>query len=282
MESFSDLELENFTTSMDGYIGVLRIDRPPANAHDLDMILELQKAVEAIRFDETVRVAVLGSENEKFFSSGYDIQDLQEEEGRHIGKASQTSKEVIMKMRTTDTLFVAAVNGHCMGGGLEFALACDFRFVGNDENYNVGVPEVKLGLIPGEAGTQLLPRYIGRSKALKMMVTGETIDPEEAHDIGLFDEIHPPDEVEDAAFDFAHQVAELPNRAVGFDKLAVNEGMELPLWDALAHERELQNQLFDTPGAEEGISAFLDKREPDFIGAELDEEEQVQETTADD
>jgi enoyl-CoA hydratase len=269
MQTFGELQLENFTTEVDDHVGILRIDRPPANAHDIDMILELQQAVEAIRFDDTVRVAVLGSENEQFFSTGYDIEALQEESGRHIGKASQTSKEVIMKMRTTDTIFIAMVNGHCMGGGLEFALACDLRFVGDDEEYNIGVPEVELGLIPGEAGTQLLPRYVGRSKALKMMTTGETLGPQEAVDAGLFDEIHPPEEVEDAALDFAGTLVEKPNRAIGFDKLAVNEGMELPLWDALAHERELQNQLFDTPGAEEGIDAFLNKREPNFIEAEL-------------
>jgi enoyl-CoA hydratase len=272
MQTFGELQLENFTTTVDDHVGILRIDRPPANAHDIDMILELQQAVEAIRFDDTVRVAVLGSENEQFFSTGYDIEALQEESGRHIGKASQTSKEVIMKMRTTDTIFIAMVNGHCMGGGLEFALACDLRFVGDDEEYNIGVPEVELGLIPGEAGTQLLPRYVGRSKALKMMTTGETLGPEEAVDAGLFDEIHPPEEVEDAALDFAGTLVEKPNRAIGFDKLAVNEGMELPLWDALAHERELQNQLFDTPGAEEGIDAFLNKREPNFIEAELGED----------
>lgn len=269
MQSFSELELENFTTAVEDHVGILRIDRPPANAHEINMILELQQAVEAVRFDEDVRVVLLGSENEKFFSSGYDIQALQEESGEKIGKASQTSKEVIMKMRTTDTIFIAMVDGHCMGGGLEFALACDFRFIGDDDNYNVGVPEIELGLIPGEAGTQLLPRYVGRSTALKLMVTGETLSPQDAIDIGLFDEIHPPDEVEDAAREFAEQLASKPNKALGFNKLAVNEGMELPLWDALAHERELQNQLFDTPGAKEGISAFLDKREPDFIEAEL-------------
>jgi enoyl-CoA hydratase len=272
MQTFGELQLENFTTTVEDHVGILRIDRPPANAHDIDMILELQQAVEAIRFDDTVRVAVLGSENEQFFSTGYDIEALQEESGRHIGKASQTSKEVIMKMRTTDTIFIAMVNGHCMGGGLEFALACDLRFVGDDDEYNIGVPEVELGLIPGEAGTQLLPRYVGRSKALKMMTTGETLGPQEAVDAGLFDEIHPPAEVEDAALDFAETLVEKPNRAIGFDKLAVNEGMELPLWDALAHERELQNQLFDTPGAEEGIDAFLNKRDPNFIEAELGED----------
>ncbi|MDY6765546.1 MAG: enoyl-CoA hydratase-related protein [Halobacteria archaeon] len=189
-----------------------------------------------------------------------------------MGKASQTSKEAIMKMRTTDTIFIAMVNGHCMGGGLEFALGCDLRFVGDDDDYNVGVPEVNLGLIPGEAGTQLLPRYVGRSKALRMMITGETLTPQEAYEAGIFDEIHPPEELEEETLDFAHTLAEKPNKAIGFDKLAINEGMEMSLWDGLAHERELQNQLFDTPGAEEGISAFLDKREPDFIEAELGEE----------
>lgn len=268
MKSFSELDLENFTTTVEDRIGVLKIDSPPANAHDADMILELQSAVEAVRFDPEVRVAVLGSELEKFFSSGYDIQALQEESGEHIGKASQTSKEVIMKMRTTDTIFIAMVDGHCMGGGLEFALACDFRFIGDDDNYNVGVPEVELGLIPGEAGTQLLPRYVGRSEALRLMVTGDTLTPQEALEAGIFDEIHPPGEVENAAMEFAQTLAEKPNKAIGFDKLAVNEGMEMPLSDALAHERELQNQLFDTPGAEEGISAFLEKRDPDFVEAE--------------
>ncbi|WP_266081213.1 enoyl-CoA hydratase/isomerase family protein [Haladaptatus caseinilyticus] len=273
MESFEDLELENFSTEMDGHVGILRIDRPPANAHDLDMIIELQSAVESVRFDETVRVAVLASGNDRFFSTGFDINVLQDESADHIGKASQTSKEAIMKMRTTDTLFIAAVDGHCMGGGLEFALACDLRYIGNDEEYNIGVPEVDLGLIPGEAGTQLLPRYVGRSKALKMMISGETLDPEEGHDIGLFDELVSAGDAEKEALEFAQEVAQLPNKAVGFDKLAVNEGMELSLWDALAHERELQNQLFDTPGAKEGIAAFLEKRDPDFVGAELGDKE---------
>lgn len=271
MDSFSELDLDHFTTEMDGYVGILRLNRPPANAHNLDVILQLQTAVETIRFDDDVRVAVLGSENETFFSSGYDISAIQEESGTHVGRASQTSKEVIMKMRTTDTVFVAMVNGHCMGGGLEFALACDFRFVGDDDDYQVGVPEIELGLIPGEAGTQLLPRYAGRSTAMKLMATGERFTPAEGIEMDIFDELRPPEDVEDEALDFAHMLAEKPNQALGFVKLAVNEGMELPLWDALAHERELQNQLFDTPGSIEGVDAFLNKRKPDFIEAELGE-----------
>lgn len=178
-----------------------------------------------------------------------------------------------MKMRTTDTLFLAAVDGHCMGGGLELALACDFRFVGDDDDYRVGMPEIHLGLIAGEAGTQLLPRYIDRSEALRLMVTGEELTPAEATEKGIFDEIHPPDELEDAVFEFAEMIVDKPAGAVGHNKLAVNEGLELPLSDALAHERELQNQLLGSDIAKEGVDAFLNKREPDFLGVELGDKE---------
>ncbi|MGM0604166.1 MAG: enoyl-CoA hydratase/isomerase family protein [Halobacteriota archaeon] len=269
MESFADLSLENFETEQDEHVGIVRLDKPPANAHDVDMVLEFQTMVETIRFDESVRAAVLSSTSDTFFSSGYDIQALQDESPEHIGYASQTSKESILKMRSTDTLFIAAVDGHCMGGGLEFALATDIRYAGDDDSYTLGVPEINLGLIPGEAGTQLLPRYVGRSKALKMMVNDERLTPSEAADVGIVDELVEPGTVEAEAVAFAKQVAALPNKAVGHVKIAVNEGMEMSLYDALSHERELQNQLFDTAGAKEGIAAFLEKRDPDFLEAEL-------------
>jgi enoyl-CoA hydratase len=273
MKSFDELDLEYFQTETRDHIGILRIDRPPVNAHNIDVLLELQRAVEGVRFDDEVRVCVFGSANDNIFSTGYDINALQEETGEQTGYASQTSKEIIMKMRTTDTLFLAAVDGHCMGGGLELALACDFRFVGDDDDYRVGMPEIHLGLIAGEAGTQLLPRYIDRSEALRLMVTGEELTPAEATEKGIFDEIHPPDELEDAVFEFAEMIVDKPAGAVGHNKLAVNEGLELPLWDALAHERELQNQLLGSDIAEEGVNAFLDKRDPDFLGVELGDKE---------
>ena len=273
MKSFDELDLEYFRTETRDHIGILRIDRPPVNAHNIDVLLELQRAVEGVRFDDEVRVCVFGSANDDIFSTGYDINALQEETGEQTGYASQTSKEIIMKMRTTDTLFIAAVDGHCMGGGLELALACDFRFVGDDDDYRVGMPEIHLGLIAGEAGTQLLPRYIDRSEALRLMVTGEELTPAEATEKGIFDEIHPPEELEDAVFEFAEMIVQKPAGAVGHNKLAVNEGLELPLSDALAHERELQNQLLGSDIAKEGVDAFLSKREPDFLGVELGDTE---------
>lgn len=272
MESFSELELEDFDTELNDHIAIIRLNSPPVNAHGLDMLRELQTAVEAIRFDPEIRVALLGSAIEGYFSAGADISIPVENSSDYAGKVSQLSKEMIMKMRTTDKLFIAMVNGDCMGGGLELALACDFRFVGDDDEYNIGMPEIKLGLIAGEAGSQLLPRYIGRSEALRLMVTGEVLTPEKATEIGMFDELHSPDSVEDAAFEFAREISEKPNKAVGYNKLAVNEGVDLPLWDALAHERTLQNQLFDTPGAKEGLSAFFDKREPNFLSVEQTED----------
>ena len=273
MKSFDELDLDYFRTETRDHVGILRIDRPPVNAHNIDVLLELQRAVEGVRFDDEVRVCVFGSANDDIFSTGYDINALQEETGEQTGYASQTSKEIIMKMRTTDTLFLAAVDGHCMGGGLELALACDFRFVGDDDDYRVGMPEIHLGLIAGEAGTQLLPRYIDRSEALRLMVTGEELTPAEATEKGIFDEIHPPEALEDAVFEFAEMIVEKPAGAVGHNKLAVNEGLELPLSDALAHERELQNQLLGSDIAEEGVNAFLDKRDPDFLGVELGDKE---------
>lgn len=273
LKSFDELELEYFTTEVEDHVGILRLDRPPANAHDIEVLLELQRATESIRFDESVRAVLFGSESEKFFSTGYDIKELAEESGRQVGYASQTSKEVMMKIRSTDTIFIAMVNGHCMGGGLELALACDFRYVGNDDNYQIGMPEINLGLIAGEAGTQLLPRYIDRSEALEMMLTGERFTPEEATEKGIFDKIFPPDEVEDAAFEFAETLTEKASVAVGNNKLAVNEGLEMPLQDALVHERELQNRLLGSDVAKEGVTAFLEDREPDFLGVELGEKE---------
>ena len=273
MKAFDELDLEYFQTEVRNHVGILRIDRPPVNAHNIDVLLELQRAVEGVRFDDNVRVCVFGSANESIFSTGFDINALQEKSGEQVGYASQTSKEIIMKMRTTDTLFIAMVDGHCMGGGLELALACDFRFVGDDDDYRVGMPEVHLGLIAGEAGTQLLPRYIDRSDALRMMITGEELTPEEATEKGIFDELHDPEDLEDAVFEFAELIVEKPAGAVGHNKLAVNEGLELPLWDALAHERELQNQLLGSDIAKEGVDAFLDKREPDFLGVELGDKE---------
>jgi enoyl-CoA hydratase/carnithine racemase len=261
--SVSDLKLKHLKLDMDGDVLIFRLNRPPANAHDLEMIRELETLVSEIRFDDSVHAAVMASASPKFFSAGADISEIQTKSADYIGLLSQTSKEMMMKMRATPKVFVAAVNGHCMGGGLELALACDVRFAGKGD-WKVGLPEVNLGLIPGEGGTQLAGRIMGPSRALMLMVTGESFGPERAAALGLFDELVAPEECEQRAIAFAHTCANGPTRAIGFMKLALTEGLELPIYEAFAYERHLQNQLFDTPDSKEGVAAFLAKRAPKF------------------
>jgi enoyl-CoA hydratase len=259
----ADLTLKNVTTEMDGSVLIVRLNRPPANAHDLEMIRELETLVTEVRFDPAVKAVVLASANDRFFSAGADIQVIRDYPGEYVGLLSQTSKEMMMKVRATPKVYVAAVNGHCMGGGLELALCCDVRFAGKG-SWKVGLPEVNLGLIPGEGGTQFLGRVVGPSRALMLMVTGESFSAERATELGLFDELVAADDLMPRALHFAHLCADGPNQAIGFMKLALTEGLEMPIHDSFAYERHLQNQLFDTADSKEGVRAFLEKRQPEW------------------
>ncbi|TRN00550.1 hypothetical protein DJ527_07025 [Sulfolobus sp. F1] len=168
---------------------------------------------------------------------------------------------------STKKLIIASINGHCMDGGLELALACDLRFGANSEEIKIGMPEVaNLALIPGEGGTQFLARIVGRSKAIYLMTTGKTLTPKEAYELGLLDRLVEPEKLFEESFNFARQVAKGPALAVGFAKLAVNEGMDLPLYSAFALEREMQNQALASEDAKEGAKAFFEKRKPIFKG----------------
>jgi enoyl-CoA hydratase/carnithine racemase len=261
--SLTDLQPKFFTLEMDGNVCVLRLNRPPANAHNFAMIRELEGIVTEIRYDNNVKAVVMASANERFFSAGADIDEIRDKPGEYIGLLSQTSKEMMMKIRATPKVYVAAVNGHCMGGGLELALSCDVRFAGRG-TWKVGLPEVNLGLIPGEGGTQLAGRIMGPGRALMYMVTGEAFGPEKAYELGLFEDLVEPSEVMPKALEFAHKCADGPNKAIGFMKLALTEGLELPIYEAFAYERHLQNQLFETPDSKEGVAAFLEKRKPQW------------------
>ena len=168
-----------------------------------------------------------------------------------------------MKLERIPKIVIAAINGHCVGGGLEIAMACDLRFMRSGGQ--IGLPEVTLGVLPGTGGTQRLPRLVGKGRAIDLMITGRTISPEEAKDIGLINDVCEGDAVE-----FAQQYAAKLNagavRAIGLIKVAVQEGTEMALANGLALERELQNRLFVTDDAKEGLAAFLEKRKPAFKG----------------
>jgi len=262
-----ELNPKFFKIEVEDNVGIIRLNRPPANAHNLEMLRELDNIIVESRFDENVRALILTSAVPRFFSAGFDINEIRDKSPEYIGLSSQYSKEVMLRMMSTKKLIIAAINGHCMGGGLELALACDLRFGANDENIKIGMPEVaNLGLIPGEGGTQFLARLVGRSKAIYLMVTGKTLSPKEAYELGILDRLIEPEKLFEETFEFAKQIAKGPTLAIGFAKLAVNEGMDLPLYNAFALEREMQNQALASEDAKEGAKAFFEKRKPVFKG----------------
>ena len=173
--------------------------------------------------------------------------------------------EVLLKMERTPKVLIAALAGHALGGGLEIALAADFRFAAEGE-YRIGVPEVTLGLLPGNGGTQRLPRLIGTQRAMEMVLTGKPVDPAAARSLGIVDRLLAPDRLLPEAIEFAASLAQGPTQALGEIKTALRQGIELPLDAALTLERGGIARLFQTRDAREGMDAFAEKRKPVWQG----------------
>jgi enoyl-CoA hydratase/carnithine racemase len=177
-----------------------------------------------------------------------------------------TSHRALSSIARIPKVFVAEINGHALGGGLEIPLACDLRFAGEGD-YRLGTPEATLGLLPGNGGTQRLPRLIGRSRALDLMITGRTVSPREAHELGIVDALFPADEVQERTLEYVQRLAAGATKAIGNIKLAVHEGIDDGLERGLARERELVEELFLSDDGQEGLAAFAEKRQPSFTGA---------------
>ena len=256
------MSYEGFTVEKANGTAVVSINRPPANTYNFDLMRELDRIVEDVRLDTDVNVMILTG-TEKIFSAGADIKMLKESDPVFKAMFCLHCQETLMKLERIPKIVIAAINGHCVGGGLEIAMACDLRFMRSGGQ--IGLPEVTLGVLPGTGGTQRLPRLVGKGRAIDLMITGRTISPEEAKDIGLINDVCEGDAVE-----FAQQYAAKLNagatRAIGLIKVAVQEGTEMALANGLALERELQNRLFVTEDAKEGLAAFLEKRKPVFKG----------------
>jgi enoyl-CoA hydratase/carnithine racemase len=254
----------------DDGVAVLTLSAPPANTYSYDMMRELDAAILECRMDESVQVIVLRGAGEKFFCAGADIRMLAAAEPRFKYYFCLHANETLNRLEQTPKLVVAALNGHCVGGGLEVAMAADIRLARRGAG-KIGLPEVNLGVLPGTGGTQRLLRLVGKSRALEMMVSGRLLELEEAAAIGLVNEvIEAPD-----ADAFLARVRErarayaTPGRAakaVGLIKRAVQTGAEASFADALALERELQQQLFESEDSREGLAAHLEKRAPVFKG----------------
>jgi enoyl-CoA hydratase/carnithine racemase len=224
---------------------------------------ELSAAIQAAGDDPTARVIALRSASEKFFSAGADVKRFLANEVEANMEMISHAHEALASIARSPKLFVACVTGHALGGGLEMALACDVRY-GVEGRYRLGTPEVSLGLLPGNGGTQRLPRLIGVGPALELLTTGRQLSVDEAHRLGILSQVF---ESREALDEHVASLEALPPLAIAEIKRAVYEGIERPLADGLALERELVENLFRSHDAHEGLSAFSEKRTPEFTGA---------------
>ena len=253
------------STRIHDHVGYIEISKPKANTYDLQMMRELDEAIEELRFDDAAKAIVLTSTLPGFFSAGADIEMLKRSAPDFKAMFCLHCQETLDKFAKTPKIVIAGLNGHTVGGGLEIALSCDLRVMAKDSG-KIGLPEVKLGVLPGTGGTQRLPRLIGASRALDLMITGRLLTPDEALAMGLVNYVYPKESFTADLHAYAKALAEGPSRAVSLIKRSVIEGIELSLTGGLALERELQNRLFITDDAKEGISAYIEKRPPAFKG----------------
>jgi enoyl-CoA hydratase/carnithine racemase len=248
-------------------LAVIELNDPPANTYTYEMMLQLDAAILAARMDDDAQVIVLRGKGDKFFSAGANIQMLNEVTPRFKYFFCLHANETLNRLEHTPKLVIAALNGHTVGGGLEIAMACDIRLARKDSG-KIGLPEVNLGVLPGTGGTQRLSRIVGKSRSIEMMVKGEVFSFEKAQEIGLVNEVFEKDGFWDQVVMYAKQFC-TPNKAakaVGNIKRAVCSGLEVPFESGLAIERELQQLLFQSADAKEGLAAYVDKRMAEFKG----------------
>ena len=246
-------------------VGYIVLNRPPANSYEIQFMRQLNAAIDQAQEDSGSNVVVVKSALEKFFSAGADIKAFTANSTADNMKMVQVAHDALAKMAQSPKIFIAAIGGHALGGGLEIALACDLRLAATG-NYRLGLPEVTLGLLPGNGGTQRLSRLIGVNKALELMITGQTLTPEQAEKVGIVNKIYPADSFMDEVEAFARNLASGATKAISYIKKAVYEGFIMHIEAAMELERRLIEELFDSEDAKEGLQAFVEKRKPTFQG----------------
>ncbi len=252
---------------VDGGVAVLELCDPPANTYTHEMMRQLDAHILTARFDEAVHVIVITGAGEKFFCAGANIKMLSEVNPYFKYNFCLHANETLCRLEQTPKLVIAALNGHTVGGGLEIAMAADLRIARKDAG-KLGLPEVNLGVLPGTGGTQRFARMVGRSKAIELMVTGTNLSFEEGLALGIVNQIFEKDGFMDKVMEYAKQFVP-PNKAslaVGRIKRSVQSGLEMGFHEGLALERELQQQLFQSADAKEGLDAYVSKRTAAFTG----------------
>ena len=251
---------------LDG-IAVFTLNDPPANTYTHEMMRQLDDCILKARFDPSVHVIVITGNGEKFFCAGANIKMLSEVDPTFKYYFCLHANETLNRLEQTPKLVIAALNGHTVGGGLEIAMAADLR-IAKKNSGKIGLPEVNLGVLPGTGGTQRFSRVVGRSKSIELMVTGESFSMEKAMELGLVNQIFEGDNFMEQVMQYARQFLP-PNKAsmaVGRIKRSVQSGLEMSFQESLSLERELQQQLFCSSDAKEGLDAYVNKRTAQFQG----------------
>jgi enoyl-CoA hydratase/carnithine racemase len=248
-------------------IAILELCDPPANTYTYEMMRALDEAILKARFDENVHVILLRGAGDKFFCAGANIKMLQTANPVFKYYFCLHANETLNRLEQTPKLVIAALNGHCVGGGLEIAMAADIRIAKKGAG-KIGLPEVTLGVLPGTGGTQRLGRLVGKPRAIEMMALGSTFSFEEAEQMGLVNHVWDAEGFDAKIMEYARQFTP-PNKAskaVGRIKRSVQSGLEAAFGEGLAIERELQQQLFQSEDAKEGLTAYVEKRAAKFSG----------------
>jgi enoyl-CoA hydratase/carnithine racemase len=252
----------HMTTSVEDSVATVTLNHPPVNALTPELLVELEATLGALTADEAVKVVILTGAG-RCFVAGADIRELARIPSSREGTEMALKGQAILdRIEAFDKPVIAAINGACLGGGLELALCCHIRIAA--EGARFGLPEINLGIMPGFGGTQRLPRLIGRSKATELILTGDVISAQEAKTLGLISQVVPADELGRHAQGLARRIAAKGQVAVRAALQAIHEGYALGLHEGLSFEARLFGRLCGTEDKKEGLAAFLEKRQPRF------------------
>ena len=254
---------ENVNVAVEDRVAVVTIDHRPVNALNRQTLQELGRVVDAIRDDAAVKVVIITGGGSLAFVAGADIKEVSQLGSVEAAKEMAAFGQLVfLKVQRLNKPVIAAINGVCLGGGLELAMACHIRISGDRARF--GQPEISLGIIPGWGGTQRLPRLIGRAKAIEWILTGDMVMAQEALRLGLVNQVVPQDQVLKAAKDVARKIASKGAVAVAQALRAIEEGLNLSVEEGLTREAAAFGVVASTEDSKEGVKAFLEKRQPQF------------------
>jgi len=256
---------KNIKIEKNNAVGTIKINRPEAlNALNKDTLIELSKAVDELEKDKKINSVILTGEGEKAFIAGADIKQMKDLNPLEAKEFAETGHNLLTKIENSRLIFIAAVNGFALGGGCEVMMACDISIAASSAK--IGQPEINLGIHPGFGGTQRLPRLVGRMKAKELLLTGRNLNANEAQSIGLVNMVVEDDKLIETTEKIAGKIASKSPVQTKFIKELVNKGADIDLHSANSLEISYFSSSFSTHDQKEGMSAFLEKRKPEFKG----------------